>query len=92
MSRHESNVRGTQILDAVAAKAAVDPDYRQNLLDNPEDVLRSEGLTVGDDVKVVIHEQSDTEVHFVLAPPEWLERELDLDEVDVLMVCLDMHF
>ena len=69
MSTEPKRVKGHEILQIAAAKALEDPAYHARLMQNPKEVLREEGLTVADDVELVIHENSPKRLHLVL-PPE----------------------
>jgi hypothetical protein len=76
--------RGVEILDAVTAKALDDPQYKEELLDNPVEVLRREGLTIPDGVDVVICENTPTTIYLVL--PSQAVKTIDLGEVNIMIV------
>ncbi len=86
MSPQPQDVKGFRLLHDALTRAAADDDFRLQLLADPEAVLRKEGLHVPDGVKLVVHENTDHEVH--LAVPsrarEW--DELDVDDVDVRLM------
>lgn len=50
----------------VIAKAWTDPAFKQHLLQNPREALAAEGITVDPNVKIFVHENSDTQIHYVL--------------------------
>jgi hypothetical protein len=78
---------GFEILQQVQRQALDDPDYRRRLLDNPKAELSAAGLTVRDDVEVVIHQNTADTVYLVLPSHPDVEEELGItDELDVLRV------
>jgi hypothetical protein len=76
--------RGVEILDSVTAKALDSEDYKRRLLDDPVKVLADEGLTIPEDVTVVIHENTGDTIHLVL--PSQLVETITLGEVDLTIV------
>jgi 1,2-phenylacetyl-CoA epoxidase catalytic subunit len=73
MSFDPGQVKGFQILEEIGIRALDDPVFRQQLIDHPEDELRKAGLEVPKDVKIVVHENTDQELHLVLPgckPPQ----------------------
>lgn len=76
--------RGVEILDAVTAKALDNPQYKKELLDNPVEVLRREGLTIPEGVDVVICENTANTIYLVL--PSQVVKTIDLGEVNLRIV------
>lgn len=76
--------KGVEILDAVTAKALDSEDYRKRLLANPAEVLREEGLTVPNDVKIVIHENTTDTIHLVL--PSQKADTIELGQTDIMTI------
>jgi 1,2-phenylacetyl-CoA epoxidase catalytic subunit len=73
LSFDPKQVKGLQILEQIGIRSLEDEEFRRRLIDNPEEVLREEGLEVPDGVRVYIHENTDEELHLVLPscrPPE----------------------
>ncbi len=64
-------VRGFEILQQLAARAADDKEFRQELIDDPDRVLREAGIKIPEGVTVVVHQNTDDEIHLVLpsCPP-----------------------
>ena len=81
MSSKQPSVQGFDVLQAVAAKACDSDEYRQQLVDDPATVLAQEGLEVPDGVLIIVHENTENEVHLVL--PSAPCQELDPDETNV---------
>jgi hypothetical protein len=81
MSTGQSQHQGFEKLRQVAAKAAGDDAYRQRLVDDPATVLQEQGLTVPQGANVVIHENTENEIHLVL--PTKQPHELDVNESSV---------
>jgi hypothetical protein len=88
MSPHPNDIKGIQLLDEIAMEASTNAAYRRELLDDPKSVLRGKGLTVEDDVEVVIHRNTEKLIHLVL-PRELVHSDaLDINEVDVAkLIC-----
>lgn len=86
MSTDPTANRGVQIIQSVVAQALADEEFRLKLLDDPRGVLRDAGLTVSEETEVVIHENTDDTVHFVLPSPPAAAQELDIDEVDIVLI------
>lgn len=63
----------------VVARSWSDSSYKQQLLDNPGQVLRDAGIPVPDDTQVVVHENTADEQHLVL--PEPPEGDVDVSEL-----------
>jgi hypothetical protein len=57
---------GCTILLQVAAQACANPDFKAQLLANPNRVLAQGGLTIPPGVTVTIHENNRNELHMVL--------------------------
>jgi hypothetical protein len=83
MSSGHPSIKGLEHLRRVAAQALDDHDYRQRLLDDPAHVLKQEGVTVPEGVKVVVHQNTAQEVHLVLPTGMKDAQELDASETDV---------
>lgn len=83
MSTGQPPIKGLEHLRRVAAKALDDDDYRQQLLDDPARVLKQEGITVPDQVNVVVHQNTAQDVHLVLPTGIQDAHELHADETDV---------
>jgi hypothetical protein len=64
-------VRGFEILQQLAARAADDNEFRQELIDDPDRVLREAGIKIPEGVTVVVHQNTHDEIHLVLpsCPP-----------------------
>ncbi len=90
MSTGQPSIQGIEMLQQVAAKAADDDSYRQRLLDDPAAVLSDAGITVPTGVTVVVHENTDEQIHLVL-PTQQLEQ-LDVDEINVGPLASAVHF
>ncbi len=78
MSSGNPEIKGLQILNEIASRALEDDDYRQRLIDDPASVLRSAGIKVPEGVTVIVHENTEEEIHLVL--PSQLEGELEIDD------------
>jgi hypothetical protein len=83
MSTGQPNVKGLEHLRRVASKALDEDDYRQQLLNDPVALLKKEGITVQDGVKVVVHQNTAQEVHLVLPTGFQEAHQLNADETDV---------
>jgi Nitrile hydratase, alpha chain len=81
VSTDSGEIQGFQILDQIAANALDDESYRRTLIADPKAVLREEGLTVADELEVVVVENTADRVYLVLPsqPPQSLK--LDVSEV-----------
>ena len=86
MSTDPTANRGVQIIQTVVAQALGDEGFRQQLLDDPRGVLREAGLTVSEEIEVVVHENTEDTVHFVLPATPAPSEELDIDEVDIVLI------
>lgn len=76
--------RGVEILDAVTARALEDPAYKEQLLDNPAEVLSEAGLSIPEGVEIVVHENTADTIHLVL--PSQAPTTIDLREVDITII------
>ena len=57
----------------IAERIAADPGFREALLANPQAVLSEViGLDIPDDVQIVLHEESLTQIHLVMPAAEAL--------------------
>ncbi len=90
MSPDSKANKGIEILDGVAARALDDEEYRERLIDDPVKVLRDAGMTVPDDLEVVVHQNSSDRLHLVL--PTKVGPDLDVDQVDLRDVINCIHF
>jgi hypothetical protein len=70
----------TEMKDAILRRAAADGDFRTRLIADPKAAIAAEtGTTVPEGFNVVVHEDSATAAHLVLAPsPELTDAELEL--------------
>jgi Nitrile hydratase, alpha chain len=84
--------KGHQILQGIAARALDDPDYRKQLVADPKPILKKEGLTVADDVEVVVHENEHKRVHLVLPSRPKPDQQLDVNETNVRPLADGLHF
>jgi hypothetical protein len=84
-----TSVKGIQLLDGVAAKAAQNKSYRRELLDNPKKVLTEAGLRVPKDIQIVVHVNTPDTVHLVLPAPA---EKVSLREVNVTKLSAGLHF
>jgi hypothetical protein len=83
----DPNTPGFDILQEAQRRALDDPDYRRRLLDNPKAELADAGLSVRDDVQVVVLQNTADTVFLVLPSHPDVEQELRVsDELDVLRV------
>jgi hypothetical protein len=64
-------VRGFEILQQLAARAADDEEFRRELIEDPDRVLREAGIKIPEGVTVFVHENTHHEIHLVLpsCPP-----------------------
>jgi Nitrile hydratase, alpha chain len=85
-------IKGLDQLRRVAAKALDDDAYRRRLLDDPTGVLKQEGITVPDGVNVVVHENTEQQVHLALPTRLKDQQELNPDETDIRTLNTGMHF
>jgi hypothetical protein len=92
MSSGDQYSKGYEILDAVAAEALDDDNYLQALIDDPVSILRDAGMSVADDVKVVIHQNTSDTVHLVLPSTLGTGQMLDVEDVDLQDVTNSIHF
>ena len=69
MSSGNPEIKGLQILNEIASRALEDDDYRQRLIDDPASVLRSAGIKVPEGVTLIVHENTEEEIHLVLPVP-----------------------
>jgi hypothetical protein len=90
MSSGNPEIKGHQILNEVAARALDDDDYRQQLIDDPATVLRDAGLEVPDGITLIVHENTDDELHLVL--PSRPGEPLSIEEVDVSVIVVAHPF
>lgn len=55
--------------ERLAELAAGDPSFRQELLSNPKKTISElTGVALPDDLNVVVHEENESTLHFVLPP------------------------
>jgi hypothetical protein len=83
MSSSQPTVKGLEHLRRIAARALDDDDYCQQLLDDPASVLKQEGITVPNEVNVVVHQNTKQKVHLVLPTGIKDAQELDSNETDI---------
>jgi 1,2-phenylacetyl-CoA epoxidase catalytic subunit len=80
-------VKGFRILEELGIRALDDPAFRKELIEHPEDTLRKAGLEVPKDVKIIVHENTEHELHLVLPgckPPE--------HEVNIVKLFCALHW
>lgn len=80
-------VKGYEILQQLAARAADDTEFRRELIDDPDRVLRDAGIEIPEGVTVVVHENTHHEIHLVLpsCPP------LQPDETNIVHLFCSYH-
>jgi hypothetical protein len=91
VSDYPRELKGQEILRNVAARALSDADYKRDLINNPNEVLSSEGLDIPDGVNVVIHENTEDTIHLSLPADLPDIGELDIEIVDITIV-VATHF
>jgi hypothetical protein len=91
MTDDSQALEGQKILRNVAAKALSDPNYKRDLVKNPNEVLDREGLDIPPGVTVVIHENTDDTIHLALPADLPDLGELDIDIVDITLI-VTTHF
>jgi hypothetical protein len=84
-------VKGIQILDEVARKAASNKAFRRRLLDNPKEQLRAAGIRVPNEVQVIVHVNTDTCINLVL-PSKEPGTKVSLSELNVTKFYPWLHF
>lgn len=64
-------VRGFEILQELAVRAADNKEFRRELIEDPDRVLRDNGITIPEGVTVFVHANTEREIHLVLpsCPP-----------------------
>lgn len=70
-----------EIEDYLIERSLTEPQFRDALLGNPNDVLRQLGLPVGDNVEIRILEESSGSFYLVL--PRTLRDRQELDDADI---------
>ena len=74
-------MKNRKIIMKVIAKAWDDPKFKAKLLENPEMVLRGEGIVFPDDVKIKVVENTATDRYIVLPlSPSRDEASIALEE------------
>ncbi len=68
-------------LEAVVAKATMEPEFRASLLADPHAALTALGFSLRDDVTVHVYQNDDRTLHVVLPPPDRIKKELDDNEL-----------
>jgi hypothetical protein len=53
-------------ISRIIAKAWVDDQFKRDLLANPKDVLKSEGIDIEDDIEIAVFENTAKKKHYVL--------------------------
>ncbi len=85
--------KGAKILDAVALRATTDTNYRRRLLDDPKGVLAKEGLTIADDVEVVVHRNRPGVINLVLPAEQPSKgKKLSVEEIDLVQIIVMFGF
>jgi len=64
----------------IVAKAWADDDYKKNLIENPKEILKQEGVEIPEKIKINIFENSATELHFVL--PKKPDELLNINSIE----------
>jgi Nitrile hydratase, alpha chain len=87
LSDDREQVRGYQILQDLAVRAADDREFRRNLIDDPDRVLREAGIKIPQGVEVIVHENTHDQIHLVLpsCPP------LQPDETNIVTLFCSYH-
>jgi hypothetical protein len=70
-----------EIEDYLIERAIVEPDFRRELLSDPDRLLRDLGLPVGDDVKIRILEEEPKSFYLVL--PRMIQEQEELNDYDL---------
>jgi hypothetical protein len=84
--------KGLYILNSLAAKAVADPKFKAKLKRSPAAELKRAGIDIPRGVKVIVHENTDKEIHLVL-PSRTLEpADLDVESVDLIAVAFGTGF
>jgi hypothetical protein len=83
MSTGQPDNKGLEHLRRIASRALDEDDYRQRLLSDPVGVLKQEGITVQAGVNVVVHQNTEQEVHLVLPTGFQEAHQLNADETDI---------
>ena len=73
-------ISSQEMYSKVIAKAWSDPRYKEELLKNPESTLQSEGFEIPKGVKVIVCENTDKELYFVI--PKKMEGELTEEQLE----------
>lgn len=70
---------GDDMLAQIVEKAALDSDFRQQLLTEPKSTISQElGITIPENMKIMIHESDMENVHLALPPdPNITEEQLE---------------
>jgi hypothetical protein len=82
--------RNRIIMSMVSARAWRDPEYRTQLLADPNRVLTEEGMDVPAGVTVRIHLDSATERHLVLPPSPEVDA-MTLSDMDMVRLTDEAH-
>ncbi len=67
------------MLKQVVDKSALDPEFRQQLLEDPKSTISGElGITIPDSMNIMVHESDMQTVHLALPPdPNITEEQLE---------------
>ncbi len=79
-------------LQSVAAKALDNEGYCQELVNDPATVLSREGFHIPAGVKVVVHQNTQTEIHLVLPSSASPGGQLDVNETNIQTLAAAMQF
>ena len=66
--------------EKIVAKAWIDEDYKQQLLDDPAAVLKAEGVDTPDGVKIKCVEATEKQAWLVLPPKPSNESDINVGE------------
>jgi len=70
-----------EIEDYLIERAIVEPEFRRDLLSDPDRLLRDLGLPVGDDVTIRVLEEEPKSFYLVL--PRMIREQEELDDTDL---------
>lgn len=70
-----------EIEDYLIERAIVEPEFRRDLLSDPDRLLRDLGLPVGDDVTIRVLEEEPKSFYLVL--PRMIQEQGEMDDTDL---------
>ena len=78
---------GEEMLQQIVEKSALDADFRQQLLDDPNNTISQElGITIPDSMTIKVHESDMQTVHLAI-PPEPNISEEQLEAISAGLCC-----